>query len=187
MTPFEVLYIRLYRSPICWIEVREATLSDWVHDTTEKVVLIRKRLLTAQSRQKNYVDQRKRHLEFAVGDHVFLKVSPKRGLMHFGHRVPRFIRLFEILDRIGTAAYRKYEPDTSHVLDWGYLTINEDATYEERPIRVLDSRNQVLREKTIPLVKVLWLHYGVEEATWECESKVHAKYPDMFSSSSTFI
>ena len=109
---------------------------------------------------------------------MFLKVSIKKGLMHFGHNgklLPRFIGPFEILDRIGAVAYRlalpprltnvhnvfhismllKYEPDHSHVLDWGDLTINEDVMYEERPIRVLDSQDQVLREKTILLVKVL--------------------------------
>ena len=140
--------------------------------------MIRKRLLTAQSRQKSYADRRKRHLEFAVGDHVFLRVSPKRGLMRFGRSgklSPRFIGPFEILDRIGAVAYRlalpprlanmhnvfhvsmlrKYEPDPSHVLDWGDLDVSEDVTYEERPIRVLDTRDQVLRGKIIPLVKIL--------------------------------
>ena len=130
--------------------------------------------------------------------------------MRFGHSSklsPRFIGPFEILDHVGVVDYqlalpprlanvhnvfhismlRKYEPDPSHVLDWGDLTINEDVTYEERPIRVLDSRDQVLRGKTIPLVKVLWLHHGVEEATWERESEVRAKYPDLFSSSGMFI
>ena len=142
MVPFEALYSIPCKSPVCWTNVREATLakSDWVRDTTEKVVLIRKRLLMAQSRQKNYVDRWKRYLEFAVGDHVFLKISPKRGLMHFGHRdklSPRFIGPFEILDHFGAAVYhlalsprlasvhnvfhvtmlRKYELDLSHLLD----------------------------------------------------------------------
>ncbi|XP_057479179.1 uncharacterized protein LOC130766528 [Actinidia eriantha] len=212
MAPFEALYGRPCRSPVCWTDVGEAALakSDWVRDTTEKVVLIRKRLLTAQSRQKSYADRRKRHLEFNVGDHVFLKVSPKKGLMRFGRSgklSPRFIGPFEVLDRVGAVAYRlalpprlanvhnvfhismlrKYEPDPSHVLDWGGLDINEEVTYEERPIRILDSRDQVLRGKTIPLVKVLWLHHGVEEATWELESEVRAKYPDLFDQSGTFI
>ena len=75
---------------------------------TQKVILIRKRLLMAQGFQKSYADQRKRHLEFIVGDHVLSKISPKSGLMHFGHSVklsPRFIGPFEILDHIGTVAY----------------------------------------------------------------------------------
>ena len=75
---------------------------------------------------------------------------------------------------------RKYEPDPSHVLDWTDLEVDEDASYEERPVRVSDRRDQVLRGKTIPLVKVLWKHHGVEEATWERELEVREKYPDLF-------
>lgn len=60
---------------------------------------------------------------------------------------------------------QKYESDPSHVLDWTKLDVNEDTLYEERPVRVLDTQNQVLRGKTIPLVKVLWRDNGVEEAT----------------------
>ena len=142
-------------------------------------------------------------MAFEVGDHVFLKISPRRGLMRFGKSgklSPRFIGPFEILERIGETAYRlalppqlsgvhdvfhvsmlrKYEPDPSHVLDWTDLEVDEDASYEERPVRVLDRRDQVLRGKTIPLVKVLWKHHGVEEATWERELEVREKYPDLF-------
>ena len=142
-------------------------------------------------------------MAFEVGDHVFLKISPRQGLMRFGKSgklSPRFIGPFEILERIGEVAYRlalppqlfgvhdvfhvcmlrKYEPDPSHVLDWTDLEGDEDASYEERPVRVLDRRDQVLRGKTIPLVKVLWKHHGVEEATWERELEVREKYPDLF-------
>ena len=142
-------------------------------------------------------------MSFEAGDHVFLKISPRRGLMRFGKSgklSPRFIGPFEIIERIGEVAYRlalpsqlsgvhdvfhvsmlrKYEPDPSHVLDWTDLEVDEDASYEERPVRVLDRRDQVLRGKTIPLVKVLWKHHGVEEATWERELEVREKYPDMF-------
>ena len=80
MTPYEALYGRLCRSPICWTEVRESSITgpDLIRDTPEKVTLIRQRLLTAQSRQKSYVDVRRRPLEFEVGDYVFLKVMPER-------------------------------------------------------------------------------------------------------------
>ena len=76
MAPFEVLYGRLCRSPVCWAEVGDAPLlgPEFVWETTEKVTLIRKRLVTAQSRQKSYADRRKRPLSFEVRDHVFLKI-----------------------------------------------------------------------------------------------------------------
>ena len=81
MAPYEALYGRPCRSPLCWIEVGKSsiTVPDLIRDTSEKVSLIRKHLLTAQSRQKSYADVRRRPLEFEVGDHVFLKVMPKRG------------------------------------------------------------------------------------------------------------
>ena len=80
MAPYEVLYGRPCRSPLCWTEVGESSITgpDLIRDTSEKVSLIRQHLLTAQSRQKSYEDVRRRPLEFEVGDHVFLKVMPKR-------------------------------------------------------------------------------------------------------------
>ena len=144
MAPYEALYGRPCRSPLCWTEVGESsiTVPDLIRDTSEKVSLIRQRLLMAQSRQKSYADVRRRPLEFEVGDHVFLKVMPKMGVVRFGKRRklwPRFIGPFEILERVGTVAYRlalspsmsgvhkvfhvsmlrKYTPDPAHVVDWG--------------------------------------------------------------------
>ena len=115
---------------------------DLIRDTSKKVDLIRKRLLTAQSRQKSYANKRRRPLEFEVGDHVFLKVMPKRGVVRFDKRgklAPWYIGPFEILERLGTVAYRlallpslsgvyevfhvsmlwKYTLDPAHVVDWG--------------------------------------------------------------------
>ena len=142
MAPYEALYRRPCRSPLCWTEVGESSIigPDLIKDTSEKVSLIRQRLLTTQSRQKSYTDVRRRPLEFEVGDHVFLKVMPKRGVVSFGKRgklSPRFIGPFEILERIGIVEYRlalppsmsdvhevfhvsmlqKYTPDPTHVVD----------------------------------------------------------------------
>ena len=144
MAPYETLCGRPRRSPLCWTEEGESSITgpDLIRDTSEKVSLIRKRLLTAQSRRKSYDDVRRRPLEFEVGDHVFLKAIPKRGVVRFGKRgklSPRFIGPFEILERMGTVAYRltlspsmsgvhkvfhvsmlrKYTPDPAHVVDWG--------------------------------------------------------------------
>ena len=83
MAPYEALYGRPCRSPLCWTKVGESSITgpDLIRDTSEKVGLIRQRLLTAQSRQKSYADVRRRPLEFEVGDHVFLKVMPKKGVV----------------------------------------------------------------------------------------------------------
>ena len=80
MTPYEALYGRPCRSPICWTEVGESTItgSDLIRDTSKKMSLIRHHLLTASSRQKIYANVRRRPLEFEVEDHVFLKVMPRR-------------------------------------------------------------------------------------------------------------
>ena len=86
MAPYEALYGRPCRSPICWTEVGENSITgpNLIRDTSEKVGMIRKHLLTTQSRQKSYVDIRRRPLEFEAGGHVFLKVMPKRGVIRFG-------------------------------------------------------------------------------------------------------
>ena len=142
MAPYEALYGRPCRSPLCWTEVGDSSITgpDLIRDTSEKVSLIRQRLLTAQSRQKSYTDVRRRPLEFEVSDHVFLKVMPKRGVVRLGKRgklSPRFIMPFEILERVGAVAYRlalppsmsgvyevfhvsmirNYTPDPAHVVD----------------------------------------------------------------------
>ena len=180
MAPYEALYGRPCRSPLCWTEVGESSINgpDLIKDTSEKVNLIRQRLLTAQSRQKSYVDVRHRPLEFEVGVHVFLKVKPKRGVVRFGKRgkiSPRFIGLFEILERVGTIAYRlalppsmsgvhevfhvfmlrKYTPDPAHVVDWRQIEVDTDGTFEEGPVCIFDSRDQVLLRKIVRLVRVL--------------------------------
>ena len=180
MAPYEALYGRPCRSPLCWTEVGESSITgpDLIRDTSENVSLIRQRLLTAQSRQKSYADVRCRPLEFEVGDHVFLKVMPKMGVVGFDKRgklSPRFIGPFEILERVGTVAYRlalspsmsgvhevfhvsmlrKYTPDPAHVVDWGQIEVDTDGTFEEGPVCIVDSRDQVLRRKTLRLVRVL--------------------------------
>ncbi|GAV92941.1 Chromo domain-containing protein [Cephalotus follicularis] len=125
--------------------------------------------------------------------------------MRFGKKgklTPRFIGPFEILERVGAVAYRlalppslsdvhnvfhvsmlrKYHPDPSHILQWEPLELRTDLSFEEIPIRILDCRIKQLRSKTIPLVKVLWQYHRVEEATWEREDDMQAKYPQLFSS-----
>ncbi|GFY87070.1 hypothetical protein Acr_05g0007090 [Actinidia rufa] len=123
MAPYEALYGRKCRSPICWTEVGERQMlgPEIVQLTTDKIKVIQQRLQTAQSRQKSYADIRRRELEFEEGDHVFLKVSPSKGINRFGKKgklKPRYIGPFEVLQRIGTVAYRiALPPELSHVHD----------------------------------------------------------------------
>jgi len=106
MAPFEALYGRRCRTPIYWEEVGSKPLlgPDLLRTTNEAIQKIKKRILTAQSHQKSYADIRRKDLEFEVGDHVFLKIAPVRGVLRFGRKgklSPRFIGLFEILERVG--------------------------------------------------------------------------------------
>ena len=80
---------------------------------------------------------------------------------------------------------RKYTLDPTHVVDWGELTVDADGTFEEGPVPILDSRDQVLQRKTMRLVKVLWQHRGVQEATWEREDTVRVNYPFLFEEGGT--
>ena len=82
---------------------------------------------------------------------------------------------------------RKYTPDPAHVVDWGELVIDVDGTFEEGCVHILDSRDQVLRRKTVRLVKVLWNHRGVEEATWEHEDTIRVRYPFLFENEGTWF
>nr|GEX87682.1 putative reverse transcriptase domain-containing protein [Tanacetum cinerariifolium] len=109
--PFEALYGRKCRSPICWAEVGDRQLNDpeIIHETTKKIVQIKSRIQATRDRQKSYADVRRKPLEFQVGDKVLLKVSPWKGVIRFGKRGkmnPRYIRLFKILAKVGTVAYR---------------------------------------------------------------------------------
>ncbi|GKA15770.1 hypothetical protein Tco_0695517 [Tanacetum coccineum] len=111
VAPFEALYGRKCRSPVCWAEVGEAQFTgpEIIHETTEKIFKIRDHMQAARDRQKSYADKRRRPLEFEVGDKVILKVAPWKGVMRFGKHGklnPRYIGPFQITERIGPVAYR---------------------------------------------------------------------------------
>ena len=166
MPPFGALYGRKLRSPICQEEVGDQKLlGPDIFQDTMKILMIRKRIKTAQSRQKAYADRYRRPLEFAEGDKVFLKVSPMKGIVRTGRRnklYPRYIGPFEILKRVGPLVYRlalpseiekihnvfhvsqlrKYVPDPSHVLNYSPLQIQEYLSYTEEPIQILDRKEK---------------------------------------------
>ena len=206
MAPYEALYGRRCRTPLCWSDIDESRVigPNLVQETMDKVRLIQPRMKSAQSRQKSYADRRRRPPEFMEGDHVFLKVSPTKGVMRFGQSgklSPRYIGPYEILERVNDVAYRlalptdlnkvhnvfhvsmlrKYISDPSHVIRHEPLQLRNDLTYEEKPIEVLDQREKQLRNKVISMVKVLWANHSTSEATWEVEDQMRLKYPHLFS------
>ena len=131
-------------------------------------------------------------------------------MVRFGKREklsPRFIRPFKILERVGTIAYQlalppsmsgvhgvfhvsmlwRYTLDPAHVVDWGEIEVDTDETFEEGPVCIMDSRDQVFRRNTMRLVRVLWRHRGVEESTWEHKDTMRAIYPFLFRDECTWF
>ena len=205
MSPYEALYGKQCRTPLCWNETGERKLlgPEIVQTTVDKVNIIRARLKAAQDRQKSYADKRRKDLEFEVEDRVFLKLSPWKSVVRFGKQgklSPRYIGPFEIVERVGPVAYRldlseelsrvhnvfhfsmlrKYISDPSYVLEAPEIELRHDLSYEEQPVQILGREENELRNKTISLVKVLWRNHLVEEATWEREDQMRDQYPHLF-------
>ena len=180
MAPYEALYGRRCRTPVCWTELNEQKVigPDIVKDTEEKVQAIRQRLKAASDRQKSYADLKRRDIEYELGDKVFLKVSPWRKILRFGQKgklSPRFIGPYEILKRVGPMAYRlalppelaklhdvfhvsmlrRYRSNESHILPVQEIQVQEDLSYDEEPKAILAREVKQLRNKQVPLVKVL--------------------------------
>ncbi|WMV08050.1 hypothetical protein MTR67_001435 [Solanum verrucosum] len=190
MAPFEALYGRRCRSPVGWFESTEPRPrgTDLMREALDHVRVIQDRLRTAQSRHQSYADRRRRTLKFAVGDRVFLRVSPMKGVMRFGRRgklSPRYIGPFEILRTVGEVAYElalppafsaihpvfhvsmlsRYVPDESHVIQYDAVDLDDSLRYIEEPVVILARDVRRLRSRAIPVVKVHWRHRPVEEAT----------------------
>ena len=180
MSPYEALYGKLCRTPLCWNETSERKLlgPENVQTIVDKVNVIRARLKAAQDRQKSYADKCRKDLEFEVEDQVFLKLSPWKGVVRFGKRgklSPRYIGPFEIVEMIGPMAYRldlpedlsrvhnvfhisllrMYIPNPSHVLETPEVELRDDLSYEEQPVQILSKEEKELRNKTISLIKIL--------------------------------
>ncbi|KAK6149305.1 hypothetical protein DH2020_016830 [Rehmannia glutinosa] len=205
MAPYEALYGRKCRSPLHWeIDDQWTPKVDLVQEAMEKVKLIKERIRTAQSRQKSYADKRRKDLEFEVGDEVFLRLSPRKGLINpkkGGKLSPRYVGPYKILQRIGKLAYRlklptpyagmhdvfhvsrlkKYQPDPKHIITRDTPPLMENLSYTERPIRIIDQQIRQLHKREIPMVKVVWQnHNRDEDATWEMEEDTRNQYPELF-------
>jgi hypothetical protein len=179
MAPFEALYGRRCRTPLSWSQTGERKVfgPDLVIEVEDKVKIIQNNLKAAQSRQKSYADIRRRPLQFQIGDFVYLRVSPTRGIQRFGVEgklAPRYIGPFEILEICGSVAYRLQLPSQltaihnifhvsqlgkcvkvpTEILDSQAIEIEPDLTYTEYPLKVLDTKERSTRRETIKMYKI---------------------------------
>jgi hypothetical protein len=202
MAPFEMLYGRRCQTLLLWSEAGERKVfgPDILQEAEEQVRMVRENLRVAQSRQKSYADHRRRELSFEVGDFVYLKVSPLRGLRRFkvrGNLAPRFMGPFKILEKRGEVAYQLELPpqlsdvhDVFHVsqlkkcmcvpkeqLSMEDLDSKEYLSYQEYPVKILETSERVTQNKKTRMCKVQWSHHTEEEATWEREEELKAKFP----------
>ena len=177
--PFEELYGRKCRSPVCWAETGESQLTgpEIIQETTEKIVQIKQIIQTARDRQKSYADLKRKHVEFEVGDRVMLKVSPWKGVVRFGKRGklnPRYVGPFKVLARVGDVAYRLELPqelsrvhhtfhvsnlkkcysDDPLVLPLEGVRIDDKLKFVEEPVEIMEREVKRLKRSRIPLVKV---------------------------------
>ena len=144
-------------------------------------------------------------MEFEVGDLVYLKVSPMKGVMRFGKKgklSPRYVGPYKILKRVGSVAYevelpselakvhpvfhvsmlRKFIGDVDAIVPLKDVSIEDNLTYEEVAVEILDRQVKRLRNKEVASVKVLWRNQKVESTTWEAEHEMKKHYPYLFSS-----
>ena len=205
--PFEVLYGRRCRTPLNWSETGERQFfgPDMIQEAEEQVRIIRENLKTAQSRQKSQYDRHHKDMTYEIGDQAYLRVTPLKGTHRFGIKgklAPRYIGPFRILAKRGEVAYQLELPphlsrvhDVFHVsqlrhcfsdpirgVDHETLDLQDNLTYREYPVRILDQAERVTRRQNIKFLKVQWSHHSEREATWEREDRLRLEYPAFFPS-----
>nr|GEU84990.1 putative reverse transcriptase domain-containing protein [Tanacetum cinerariifolium] len=205
--PFEALYGRKCRSPVCWSEVGDSQLTGpkLIQETTKMIVQIKDRLLTSRSRQKSYADVRHKPMEFEVGDMVMLKVSPLKGVIRFGKRgklSPRYIGPFKIIEKIGPVAYKLELPKKLHgihntfhvsnlkkcladenlVIPLDEIQLDDKLYFIKETMEIMDRDVKQPKQSRIPIVKIRWNSRRGPEYTWEREDLFKRNYPHLFSS-----
>ncbi|KAI3788521.1 hypothetical protein L2E82_01290 [Cichorium intybus] len=203
MPPFEALYGRKCRTPVCWLEAGEAKLTgpEIVRMTNEKIGVIQANMKAAQDRQRSYSNLKKRPYDLKEGDLVMIKVSPWKGVIRFGKKgklSPRYIGPFKILKRIGLQAFKLELPqelrgihDTFHVcylkkyFGKKELTIPLEEIRVETPNRLIEEpeamlevKTKKLRNREIDLVLVKWKHSLGSDLTWETVESMKRRYPN---------
>nr|GEX47522.1 putative reverse transcriptase domain-containing protein [Tanacetum cinerariifolium] len=173
--PFEALYGRKCRSPVCWAEVRDAQLTgpEIIHETTKRIVQIKSKIQTARDQQKSYPDLKRKPIDFQVGDKVMLKVSPWKGVVRFGKREklnPRYIGPFQ-----------KCLSGESLLIPLEGLHVDDKLQFVEEPLEIMDCEIKRLKRSRIPIIKVRWNSKRGPEFTWEREDQFKQKHPHLFT------
>ncbi|GJX18247.1 hypothetical protein Tco_0219079, partial [Tanacetum coccineum] len=143
-----------------------------VQETTDKVVVINEKIQAARDRQKSYADSGCKMTEYEVRENVLLKVSLWKGVMRFGKKgklAPRYVRPFEILERISPVAYWLRFPKE----------LIGTLHFVKEPVKIMDREVKRLKRSRIPLMKVRWNSKRGLEFTWECEDYMKSKYPQL--------
>ncbi|GJS63539.1 putative reverse transcriptase domain-containing protein, partial [Tanacetum coccineum] len=174
--PFEALYEKKCRSPICWSEVGDAQLTgpEMIRETTEMIVQIKNRLLAARSRQKSYVDVRRKPLEFEVGDKILSRVGPVAYKLELPRELQRTHNTFHVSN------LKKCLSDEDLIIPLDKVRIDEKLHFIEEPIEIMDREVKQLKQSRIPIVKVRWNSSRGPEYTWEREDQMWKKYPHLF-------
>ncbi|GJW18347.1 putative reverse transcriptase domain-containing protein [Tanacetum coccineum] len=177
--PYEALYGRKCRSPICWAEVGEAQLTgpELIQETTEKIVLIKQRMQAAQDRQKSYADRKRKPMEFEVGDRVMLKVSPWKGVVRL--ELPQ--ELSRVHHTFHVSNLKKCYADEPLVMPLEGIHVDDKLQFVEEPVEIMEREIKRLKQSRIPLVKVRWNSRRGPEFTWEREDSFKQKYPQLFT------
>ncbi|GJT87578.1 putative reverse transcriptase domain-containing protein [Tanacetum coccineum] len=176
--PYEALYGRKCRSPVCWAEVEEAQLTgpELIQETIEKIVLIKQRMQAAQDRQKSYVDRKRKPMEFEVGDRVMLKVLPWKGTVRYAGQAESEI----------CQTFQGVSKSWESCLQAGTSSRVEQSSpyfpfFLEEPVEIMEQEIKRLKQSRIPLVKVRWNSRRGPEFTWEREDSFKKKYPHLFA------
>ncbi|GKA57923.1 hypothetical protein Tco_0757111 [Tanacetum coccineum] len=205
-TPFEALYDRKCRLPVCWADVGEVQLTgpELVQETTEKIIQIKQRMQAARDRQKSYTDLKRKPMDFQVRDKVMLKILPWKGVVRFGKRGklnPMYVGPFKVLEKVGSVAYNLELPEdlsrvhnTFHVsnlkkcyadeplaVPLDALHFDDKLQFVEELVEIMDREVKRLKGSRIPIIKVRWNSRRGPEFTWEREDQFQKKYPHLFT------
>jgi len=174
-----------------------------VNEAEQQVYTIQQHLEAAQARQKCYALMGRKPIEFAVGDHVYLKVSPMKGIQRFGVKqklAPHYVGPYWILEREGSVDYKVQLPvelrsifPVFHVSELKKclcvleervvvrdIKLKSDLVCEEKPVAVIDRKERVTHNRVVKFYMVLWSNHGEEDATWEIEDYLKEVYNTFF-------